>query len=102
MKSHFENMKYNPFENEDVFEVNNCNNNSQYFYTDDLKESAGINNDNLTLLCSNIRSVNKNFDSFKELLSETDVRFPIIGLVETWFKDKPHDYYHLNGYSLFF
>ena len=100
MKSHFENMKYNPFENEDVFEVNNYNNNSQYFYTDDLKESAGINNDNLTLLCSNIRSVNKNFDSFKELLSETDVRFPIIGLVETWFKDKPHDYYHLNGYSL--
>ena len=100
MKSHFENMKFNPLDNEDMFETNNCNNNSQYYFTDDLKEAAGIDNNNLTMLCSNVRSVTKNFESLKELLTESNVTFPIIGLVETWLKDKPHDYYHLNGYNL--
>ena len=47
MTSHFENMKFNPLDNDDMFETNNCNNNSQYYFTDDLKETAGIDNNNL-------------------------------------------------------
>ena len=100
MKSHFENMKYNPLDNNDAFEVNDCNSNTQYFSTDNLKETAGIKSSNLSLLCSNVRSLTKNFDALKELLSEIDVNFQIIGLVETWLKEKPHDYYHLRGYNL--
>ena len=47
----------------------------------------------------NVRSVKKNFDSLTDLLSEIDINFQVIGLVETWLKDKPHDYYHLKGYN---
>ena len=54
----------------------------------------------LTMLCSNVRSVKKNFDSLTDLLSEIDINFQVIGLFETWLKDKPHDYYHLKGYNL--
>ena len=100
IKSHFENMKFNPLNTDDIFESNDCNNDTQYFFTDDLKEKAGIESNNLTMLCSNVRSVTKNFESLKELLAESNVTFPIIGLVETWLKDKPHNYYHLNGYNL--
>ena len=41
-------------------------------------------------------------NSFKDLLHCSSMNFGIIGLVETWLKDKPHDYFHLDGYSLEF
>ena len=101
IKSHFENMKFNPIDDSvHRSENNECNNNSQYYFTDELKDTASINKKNLTMLCSNVRSVKKNFDSLTDLLSEIDINFQVIGLVETWLKDKPHDYYHLKGYNL--
>ena len=54
------------------------------------------------MLNANIRSLDKNFDSFKDLLHCSSMNFGIIGLVETWLKDKPHDYFHFDGYSLEF
>ena len=32
----------------------------------------------------------------------TQTNFDIIGLVETWFKDVPQDYFNLSGYNLEF
>ncbi len=49
------------------------------------------------MICSNIKSLKSKFDSFKELLCETEVLFNVVGRVETWLEEKPHDYYHLNG-----
>ncbi len=93
-------MKFNPLVESNLFESNDCNNNTKYYTTNEIKDVVDSSNNNLTMICSNIRSLNKNFDSFKEFLCESDVDFKVIGLVETWLKDKPHDYYHLKGYNL--
>ena len=78
-----------------------CNSNSEY-YTDDKMDdiSKQISINDLSLLSVNIRSMNKNFDSLKEFLHSTSVDFNIIGLVESWLKDKAHGYFHLDGYNL--
>ena len=54
------------------------------------------------MLNANIRTLDKNVDSFKDLLHCSSMNFGIIGIMETWLKDKPHDYFHLDGYSLEF
>ena len=57
----------------------------------------------MSILNANIRSLNKNLDSLKDLLHYcSEFNFEIIGLVETWLKDKPQDYFHLNGYGIEF
>ena len=40
--------------------------------------------ENLCLLHLNIRSINANFENFKNLLEETDYTFNVICLSETW------------------
>ena len=62
--------------------------------------SKQISSNDLSLLNVKIRSINKNFDSLKEFLHSTSVDFNIISLVESWLKDKPHGYFHLDGYNL--
>ena len=54
------------------------------------------------MLNANIRNLDKNFDSFKDLFHCSSMNFGIIGLVETWLKGKPRDYFHLYGDSLEF
>ena len=75
--------------------------NSEY-YTDDKMDdiSKQMSSNDLSLLNVNIRSMNKNLDSLMEFLHGTSVDFYIIGPVESWLKDKPHGYFHLDGYNL--
>ena len=54
------------------------------------------------MLNANIRSLYKNFDSFKDVLDCCKTDSEVIGLVETWLKDKPLDYFHMDGYNLEF
>ena len=61
--------------------------------------SKQISSNDLSLLNVNIKSMNTNFDSLKEFLHGTSVDFNIIGLVESWLEDKPHGYFHLDGYN---
>ena len=56
----------------------------------------------MSMLNANIRSLNKNVDSFKDFHNTPTMKFGIIGLVETWLKDKPLDYFNLSGYNLEF
>ena len=43
------------------------------------------------MLKANIRSLNKDVDSFKDFINTSPIQFGIIGLVETWLKDKPRN-----------
>ena len=76
-------------------------NNTEYYTDDKLNEmSKSISDDNLSMLNVNIRSICKNLDSLKDYLHCCNIRFNVIGIAETWLNDKPHDYFHLNGYNL--
>ena len=35
----------------------------------------------------------RNIESLKDFLQESNMNFNIIGLVETWLKDRPHEYF---------
>jgi len=78
-----------------------CNNNTEYYTEDTIDEISKKNSgNNLSMLNVNIRSTNKNFDTFKDFLHSCNLNFNIIGLVETWLKDTPHDYFQLDGFNL--
>ena len=73
--------------------------NQSFYYSsehvpEDMKKS------DFSILHINIRSLQKNFDSFQVLLNSLDHRFSIIALSETWLKTDPHSYYFLPGYQL--
>ena len=54
------------------------------------------------MLNANIRSLYKIFDAFKNVLDCCKIDFEVIGLVKSWLKDKPLDYFHMDGCSLEF
>ena len=54
------------------------------------------------MLNANTRSLYKNFDSFKDVLDCCKIDFEVIELVETWSRDKPLDYFHMDGSGLEF
>ena len=60
-----------------------------------------IQNENLSMLHLNVRSINSNFDDFKNLIEESKQVFNIICLSETWSSDKSfrdNSNYHLLNY----
>ena len=59
------------------------------FEVEQLSSLYEKSNTNLSMLNANIRSLYKNFDSFKDVLDCCKIDFEVIGLVETWLKDKP-------------
>jgi hypothetical protein len=73
---------------------------SAYYTEDQLNELHKTTKNNMSLINVNIRSLNKNCDSLKEFLHCCDKDFEIIGLVETWLKENPQDYFKLDGYNL--
>ena len=78
-----------------------CNNQSSYYTEDLLNQYQSSNSkNNMSMLNANIRSLNKNVDSFKDFINTSTMQFGIIGLVETWLKDKPLNYFNLSGYNL--
>ena len=95
----FENLTYNPFENDCLFknddrdpdlnyfnEVNSKNFDCSYFTADEVKTSLCKNssNESFNILHTNIRSLTRNIDSLKELLNETGNMFNIVCLSESW------------------
>ena len=95
----FESLKFNPFDsaveilNDDSFDpdVNFFNNNIEnlntpYISHEKIKD-LNINTSALSVLHLNIRSMEKNFESFKLFLSNFNFDFSIICFSETWLDD---------------
>ncbi len=99
----FEHLYFDPTKMQTDPDSSKVNNQTSY-YTDNLPSElqSGNSCNNLSLLNVNIRSLYKKFDSLKDFLYSTQTQFGIIGLVETWFKDIPHDYFNLSDYNLEF
>ncbi len=96
----FEHLSFDP----SVFQadIEDSKNKSSYYYTEKLPTQNGNSSNNFSILNVNIRSLNKKIDLFKDFVHCTQSNFGIIGLVETWLNDTPHDYFKLNGYNLEF
>ena len=87
--------------NQDVTE-----NESTYFTTDDFNAAFNLNNDghnqqSLSLLHINARSMNKNFDSMDLFFSSIQhFPFSIIGITETWLNNKSPPLFNIENYKL--
>lgn len=92
-------LSFDPTKFQTDWEGGDCNSHTSYFTEDQLNQLHKVTKNNLSMLNINIRSLDKNFDGFKDFLHCTNLDFGVIGLVETWLKDKPLDYFKLNGYS---
>ena len=55
--------------------------------------------ENISIICFNIRSFNRNIDEFLGFLSNCDHSFDIIILTETWAKDETQSLCHISGYN---
>ena len=73
-------------------------NNSQYYSTEQFPKPD--NNNLISLLHVNIRSLPKCFDQLEVFLQSISHKFSVIALSETWLKTVPHSYYFLPGYEL--
>ena len=98
----FENLTFNPFitddNNQDEIDpdlnfyndLNRENYETEYLYENEipvyLKDLKKY--ENLSLIHLNIRSIQANFESFKQLLEESNFAFNVICLSETWSSDK--------------
>ena len=72
--------------------------NSQYYSTEQFPKP--VNNNLISLLHVNIRSLPKNVDQLEVFLQSINQQFSVIALSETWLKTVPHSYYSLPGYEL--
>ena len=98
----FENLKFDPFESKDVLlddssdhDKNIFDNiqavNTQYYLLSELLSLSGkarINSEHFSMIHLNIRSAKKNFEKFKDFLSQTGSFFKVLSLTETWFDDR--------------
>ena len=73
-------------------------NNSQYYSTKQFPKP--VNNNLISLLHVNIRSLPNLLINLKFFLQSINHNFSVIALSETWLKTVPHSYYVLPGYEL--
>ena len=89
-------MSFNPlcYESIDKNEINNdCHyHECSYITADRFKSIMPLSNSTFTCLNVNIRRVSKNFDKLKKCLKLTNHDYTVIGLTETTFREKPHEY----------
>ena len=109
----FENLTFNTFNKENILlddSVDPDNNffdthdipKTTYFTPDTLKTIIKENNDiSFSVLHLNIRSLNKNFESPKNLPAELNYYFKIICVTESWCSDdlRTNNRYHLPNYK---
>ena len=70
---------------ENFFDTDIQNIDTPYILPEDFESfSCKLNSKNFSILHQNIRSLNKNFDSFKLCLSSLDFEFSIMCFSETW------------------
>ena len=92
MKPTFENLKFDPLYEKNIYVSNNeCDGDTNYFSKDDLKEMSKTVSKNFNMLNANIRSLYSKFESLKDFLRESGIHFNIKSLVETWLKDRPYE-----------
>lgn len=103
-------LVYDPFIKQDKYDIPcvdelylqklyDCKPNCNYIYIDELKYSD---NDTFSLFHMNIRSIPKNMNAFKEfVLSDSSVKFDVIGLTEVRLDSSLSSMYHLPGYSIY-
>ena len=114
----FENEKFNPFDknnnilldtftdpDENVFIQNNLDQlDAKYCNPGEFKTVITSSEKNsFSILHSNIRSIKKNFDKFKHMLSKLEFQFKVICLTETWSNDpqvKNNSHFQLPNYSV--
>ena len=107
-ESNFEKLRFDPFGFDNVL-LNNTNNpdenifnnlsqiNSVFYAVEEAATSSKkFNNKIFSMLHLNVRSLNKNFESLKELLTTINFEFKVICLTETWYTDDPRNETYLN------
>ena len=111
----FEQLCFNPFTTDDSVFTDDNDPDQNYFNEDNftaydtpyvfqntksiLHETKQY--ENLSLLHLNIRSLNDNFENFRNLLEDSEFSFNVICLSETWSTDKDfrdNSDYHLSNY----
>ena len=95
----FENLTFNTFDKENIplndsfdpdstFFNTHGFTNTAYFTSETIKAMITENNDiSFSVLHLNIRSLNKNFESLKNLLTEINFYFKVICITESWCSD---------------
>ena len=76
--------------------------NSNYYHEDSFNQAfqrVFDDNDTLSLMHLNIRSIPSNLTKLVQYLSNLNVNFDIIGISETWLNETNKDIYNLNGYN---
>ena len=109
----FENLNFNPFNfdsillnkdqdpDENLFEsFKDCS----YSTPSELKvllEKIPTRNQHFSVISFNIRSLKKNFEEFKDFITDLEYEFSVISLSETWCLDDPRNesLYKLNNYT---
>ena len=79
-------------------------NDDTYIHEHELKDFYNFNIGNkndINIMHVNCRSIKRNFDDFKTLLSNVDNHLTAIAVSETWLTPDVENMYNLNGYKLF-
>ena len=66
----------------------NFSDNCNYILEKEDNVFTSLNDNELSVIHINIRSIQQNFESLQRFLSDFQYKFDIIGLTETWLKDK--------------
>ena len=73
---------------------------SKYYTPQEFNNSFHDNPLNLSLLHANLRSINKNFEYFNNLLDSLNYfSFSVIGISETWLHENSPDMFNLPNYK---
>jgi hypothetical protein len=102
-------MVFRPFDVENVgtedsldpdinFFQNMSNLNCEYYHEHQFCDVVN-NNDYVSLIHLNVRSLPKNMDQLTVYLRSLGHSFTVIGLSETWLTDNNKDLYHMPGYN---
>ena len=121
--SRVQGLDFNPFEiNDDeiLLPINQNDPDIQYFNDSTVLQNIGscdyyledtfvnkctdlsINENSLSLMQFNIRSIPKNLDKLENYLAGLRFSFTVIGISETWLKESNVDCYSLRGYQHYF
>ena len=107
----FESLSFNPFNFESILLNNNQDpdenltenfKNCSYFTPNELKESLkDVPYKNFSIISFNIRSMKKNFEEFRDFITNLNYEFSVICLTETWCLDDPRNesLFKLNNYT---
>ena len=108
----FENLTFNTFDKENILLNDSFDVDSNFFNTHDFTNTTYFTRETLkamikenidisfSVLNLNIRSLNKNFESVKNLLVEINFCFKVICITESWCSDDTHtnNRYQLTNY----